>query len=687
MRKLTTEEFVSKAREVHGDKYDYSKVEYVDASTKVYIICPEHGLFEQNPSSHLKGCGCPKCAVNVRSTQKKSKRISYDEAKAVVQSLGIKDSGEYKLRFEDTLKPLKLPKNPQTAYKNEGWISWAVYCGNERKSTEYLPYEEAKSYVNGLGLTSVKEWNELCKEEKIPFYIPYNPKSTYANKGWTGMEDWLGGTYKSSIITTEEFIRRAKEVHGDKYDYSKVKYVNATTKVCIICPEHGEFWQKAGSHLNGHGCRKCSNVSLSLSRRDSKDAFIEKAKSVHGDKYDYSKVEYVNSNTKVCIICPEHGEFCMAPNAHLGGQGCPKCSCSNRNLAFDEFVSKAKSVHGDKYDYSKVKYVNATTKVCIVCPEHGEFWQKPCEHLKGRGCRKCGWERLKSKAFTTEEFIAKAREVHGDKYDYSKTVYVNQNTKVCIICPEHGEFWQNAGNHLSGKGCVKCVRPNEGMTTEEFIAKAREVHGDKYDYSKTQYVNTYNDVCIICPVHGEFFQNPYNHLKGRGCPVCSNGFNKNYKFNLLQEFKDEYAFRAFLANNDVNILQVILRNVEPKYEPLREDIERALRNADEADPIEALEQKYSTESEEDANVAEMRVETPSIATIDLDDDDSVSTMLDVPEAEDRTEPSIEDVVRNNEQELQVINRIEHMLTPEDREYIMAKFLNDKRRVWMSEREN
>lgn len=123
-----------------------------------------------------------------------------------------------------------------------------------------------------------------------------------------------------------KFIKKAKSVHGNKYDYSKVCYVNSQTKVCIVCPEHGEFWQTPANHIRGNKCPICSNKGRGRIKRSSTEEFIEKAKSVHGDKYDYSKVEYVNSNTNVEIICNTHGSFYQKPLNHLNGQGCPKCS-------------------------------------------------------------------------------------------------------------------------------------------------------------------------------------------------------------------------------------------------------------------------------------------------------------------------------------------------------------------------
>ena len=148
-------------------------------------------------------------------------------------------------------------------------------------------------------------------------------------------------------LTTEQFIGKAKQVHGDKYDYSKVEYKNCSTNVCIICKKHGEFWQRPDKHLIGRGCPKCGIESRSLIQRNSNEEFIEKAKQVHGNRYDYSKVECYGNKVKVCIICKKHGEFWQKPSNHLSGNGCPKCNSSHlegemrqfletNNIEFDE---------------------------------------------------------------------------------------------------------------------------------------------------------------------------------------------------------------------------------------------------------------------------------------------------------------------------------------------------------------
>lgn len=329
----------------------------------------------------------------------------------------------------------------------------------------------------------------------------------------------------------ENFIKKANERHGNKYDYSKVEYVNATTKVCIICPKHGEFWITPQNHLKRNGCPYCSIEK----QRKSLEQFIEDARKVHGDKYNYSKVDYKGARIKVCIICPIHGEFWQDPNIHLNGSGCPKCAHRSYVYTKDEWVKEAQKVHGDKYDYSKVNYVNNKTKVCIICPTHGEFWMKPNSHLQGQSCPKCAH---RSYAYTKEEWIKEAQKVHGNKYDYSKVEYINNNTKVCIICPIHGEFWQKPTNHLNGSGCYKCGKNDMKEKTkkdkEEFIKQSKSFFGDWFDYSKVNYINNKTKVCLICKKHGEFYTRPDGHLTShRGCPQCAS--EKNVHETILFE--------------------------------------------------------------------------------------------------------------------------------------------------------
>ncbi len=270
-KKVTTQDFISRAREVHGDRYDYSKSVYVSATTPMTIICPEHGEFQQRPVNHTMGRGCRDCAGN---------------------------------------KPLTIAK----------------------------------------------------------------------------------------------FIERANAKHRNRYDYSQVAFEGVENKVTIICPEHGPFEQRVMVHLKGFNCPKCGREQVADKLSHSLERFISDAIAAHGDKYDYTEVEYVNALSNVKIVCPVHGPFLQKPANHVRGVGCSKCSdivaADKRRLSTEEFVERAREIHGGKYDYSKAVYITGHDKVEIICPEHGVFWQSAVNHTKGNkagcpGCAVSGFDQTK----------------------------------------------------------------------------------------------------------------------------------------------------------------------------------------------------------------------------------------------------------------------------------------------------
>lgn len=235
-------------------------------------------------------------------------------------------------------------------------------------------------------------------------------------------------------ITTEEFIEKSKQLHGNKYDYSKVKYINNHTKVTIICPIHGEFEQIPSNHLRKRGCPKCAGKNKTT------EEFVEEALKVHGNKYDYSKVQYRKNSENVCIICPKHGEFWQTPSNHLYGQGCPKCgrkrTNESRRLNTESFIQKALKIHGDRYNYSRVNYINSTTKVCIICPKHGEFYQKPDNHLQGQGCPCCKQSHLENFIFTLLQENNIAFEPQKT-FDWLKNIKTGFNLYLDFYLPEY----------------------------------------------------------------------------------------------------------------------------------------------------------------------------------------------------------------------------------------------------------
>ena len=264
-KKLTQEEFLERAIELHKNRYDYSKVEYNCAIKKVTIICKIHGEFQQHPYAHLQGNDCGKCGK--------------------------------------------------------------IKASNTRK------------------------------------------------------------------MGKDEFIRKSVNVHGDKYEYTKVEYKSSKVNVTITCKNHGDFDQTPNSHTRGHGCSNCGLKIISEKGRRNNDMFIEKAIKSHGNKYDYNKVDYKLSKSKVTIICSRHGEFTQIARDHENGSGCPKCAneeVSKKLLSNTvDFIKKANVIHNNKYDYSLVNYVNNRENVAIICKEHGEFKQIPNSHLSGQGCPLC----------------------------------------------------------------------------------------------------------------------------------------------------------------------------------------------------------------------------------------------------------------------------------------------------------
>ena len=342
----------------------------------------------------------------------------------------------------------------------------------------------------------------------------------------------------------EIFIEKANKKHHNKYIYDKVEYIDSITKVCIICPEHGEFWQTPSAHVRGNGCPVCSNKKRGK-RTVTTENLIDKCLKVHKGKYSYGKTEYVDAYTKICVTCPIHGDFHILPFNHLKGQGCPKCS--GRNLTEEEVIEKFKKTHGNKYDYSKVIFTKMKEKVCIICPEHGEFWQTPQKHINGQGCPICGG----TAKLTTQTFIKKSNDVHKFKYDYSLANYINNKTYVEIICPTHGLFKQLPYNHLNGHGCPKCV---ETISRPECLVYDFIKNIDKdVIQSKRDLISPY-EIDLYSPKHniaieydGLYWHNEKN--VDRNYHLLKTEMCEKQGIQLIHIFEDEWIHRQEIVKS------------------------------------------------------------------------------------------------------------------------------------------
>ncbi len=460
VKRITTEDFIKKARSIHGNKYDYSFACYLSAKSNIKIICPIHGLFEQQAYIHAKGSGCPDCSEKKKKTTAqfiKEARQVHGDRYDYSQSVYLSANKKIEIICPDHGSFLQVP--PSHLKQGAGCPKCA---GNAKRSTPSFIGEAKKIHGEKYDYSKTEYINDGSKDGTTltiicPVHGEFKQRGAVHLKGAGCNKCGHGETAKKRRKTQEDFIKEARNKHGEKYDYSKAEYKGDKYKVEIICPEHGGFWQSAGGHLQGKGCISCYRNRQRIERTHDTDTFAEKAKKIHTQKYDYSKSNYKSAQTKIEIICPEHGSFWQTPNGHLGGKGCKKCAAdlaSKRYRMTDaEFIAKAQSIHGDKYDYRKVEYKLSRTKVEIICPVHGSFWQTPNSHVSGLGCDKCGG----TYTISREDAIHRAKKRHGDKYDYSKVVFKTIRDKVEIICPDHGSFYQQMQSHFMKCGCPKCA--------------------------------------------------------------------------------------------------------------------------------------------------------------------------------------------------------------------------------------
>ncbi len=345
-----------------------------------------------------------------------------------------------------------------------------------------------------------------------------------------------------SKLTTEEFIKRAKAVHGDRYDYSKVDYVDSKTKVCIICKEHGEFWQRPSHHIEGHGCTKCaSEANAAKMRVWTKEKCREEASR-------YSEMSAFRANSKDAYHAALKHKWLkdytwLAYKVDISNKSKERHSYSQ-----EEIIEKLRSIFGDRYSYNKVVYKAMKVPITLVCHEkdvngveHGEFSMRPDNIFSGKqGCPKC-WNDRRGviQRMPREVFVDRAKSVHGNKYEYYKVDYITTNSKVCIVCPIHGDFWQTPANHLRGKGCPCCsgnAKKWDKKTCEEEARKHKYV----IDYSRKA-PGAYNKA------RSNGWLKDYTWLKR--LPPKTNDYDKDTKYIYAYEFVEQKAVYVGLTNS------------------------------------------------------------------------------------------------------------------------------------------
>ena len=323
------------------------------------------------------------------------------------------------------------------------------------------------------------------------------------------------------------FINRSKFIHDNKYGYQKVDYVNAKTKVLVICPDHGEFEVSPDNHLRKRGCPKCKG------KKNTTDDFIQQAKLAHNNRYDYSEVIFLAKSKNVKIICHIHGAFYQIASVHLNGSGCPKCVGKGKSV--NEIIEEAKIIHGNKYKYldffnKKDSKDKIRSYLTIFCEAHDYKWVATTDShiLKRTGCTLCGDEASRKKQQSDFlELIKRINKIHPNYTIPQNQEYINQNRNINYICSIHGFHRGRPINLLNGQGCPVCgqEKRNEFFRDDWFslIEKINFKHPKYFIYPEQPFINHHTPIVFKCPIHGDKISNANNLLsKGSGCPECSN---------------------------------------------------------------------------------------------------------------------------------------------------------------------
>lgn len=408
-RKYFEEEFKKKVKEIHGNNLDLSEYTYTRSIDSSKCICKVCGnVWYPRADVLLRGCGCRKCHDKKISDKKK---MSYDEIMERIHQYHpniILDKENY-INTKHRCKA----KCEVCGYEWNAIVGDLVFkhtncpkCANQFHNKE----EKMKNLwqrVNFVNETLNYEIIDIELDNKniyVHFICPKHGKQI-ENLKWflsgKGCKICLGEQNK--LLKGQKVLERVKQILGDKYDYSKFNYIDAYTKVTLICPHHGEFQKYVTDIWNGEGCYQCAMERRLTQIKVSKEEWVEKCKEVHKGKYDYSLVNFNKLGDEVEIICPVHGSYICSSKNHYYGYGiCPQCNL-RKKLTQTDFIERSKKIHNNKYNYSKVEYIGYTTAVVIVCPEHGEYWQKPSDHLDGCGCPICRESHLEREIRTALE--------------------------------------------------------------------------------------------------------------------------------------------------------------------------------------------------------------------------------------------------------------------------------------------
>lgn len=315
--------------------------------------------------------------------------------------------------------------------------------------------------------------------------------------------------------------KKLKDIYKSQYTYEKLIYSRHPNRLLVVtCRIHGDFRSTTTKLLSGEGCPFCQQQKA---YNKEFAQFMGSMIQLFGEKYDFSEVEYIDRFSTVTVRCPKHGEFKRHVYDLKRGIGCPKCDGVSKRIAPTTEIVKERidTIYEGKYDTSEIEYTDSRAKIKLTCPEHGVFYKRSKDLMKGMACPRCVKRKTHYRVKNQDEYISAFKRVHGEYYDTSTIEYIGLKQKVRIICPVHGEFEKKAGKMLYGAQCPKCHMESRRVNPEEYME--RVIHNPKlqqYDFTKSVYVDSRTLVTVTCPIHGDFTKRPDELELGRGCPEC-----------------------------------------------------------------------------------------------------------------------------------------------------------------------
>lgn len=348
-----------------------------------------------------------------------------------------------------------------------------------------------------------------------------------------------------------QFVKENKPDYLEKYSIEKIpNEIYYRNKLELVCLKHlTTFLIKPLMHVSCLvSCPDCRLETQRAAMVKDDSYFINEFKKISPPNLtflSFKRSSNSKSSIRIKFSCAEHGCFGMTwqdfrSRAKVGRNPCKFCcEKTRREEILKTYLDRAKEKHQDYYDYSRVSFVTVNDKVEIICPKHGTFSQTLASHaIGGNKCPKCATE---GRSNGTDTFKQKAKKIHGERYDYSLVECKKNTDFVDIICPKHGTFRQIVHSHLEGCGCPKCGKEVCLKGTEKFIKEAREVHGNKYNYSLVNYTGQRVKVKIQCPIHGLFLQTPFSHIVTRsGCPRCRESYGERRVAMFLEKHGIKY---------------------------------------------------------------------------------------------------------------------------------------------------